>query len=56
MARNFATKEGAKVQAYCMYVKLLQRTFGGKVPPAAADAFNQCFPIKKDMGEGGDCL
>ncbi|MCD8376149.1 MAG: hypothetical protein LUD69_04340 [Oscillospiraceae bacterium] len=44
MARNFATKEGAKVQAYCMYVKLLQRTFGGKVPPAAAGAFNQYFP------------
>ncbi|MCD8377053.1 MAG: hypothetical protein LUD69_08925 [Oscillospiraceae bacterium] len=43
MARNFATKEGAKVQAYCMYVKLLQRTFGGNVPPAAAGAFNQCF-------------
>ncbi|MCD8376112.1 MAG: hypothetical protein LUD69_04155 [Oscillospiraceae bacterium] len=43
MARNFATKEGAKVQAYCMYVKLLQRTFGGKVPPAAAGAFNQYF-------------
>ncbi|MCD8376942.1 MAG: hypothetical protein LUD69_08360 [Oscillospiraceae bacterium] len=44
MARNFATKEGAKVQEYCMYFKLLQRTFGGKVPPDAADAFNQCFP------------
>ncbi|MCD8377107.1 MAG: hypothetical protein LUD69_09210 [Oscillospiraceae bacterium] len=43
MARNFATKEGAKVQEYCMYFKLLQRTFGGKVPPDAADAFNQCF-------------
>ncbi|MCD8376298.1 MAG: GtrA family protein [Oscillospiraceae bacterium] len=43
MARNFATKEGAKVQAYCMYVKLLQRAFGGKVPPDAAGAFNQCF-------------
>ncbi|MCD8376012.1 MAG: hypothetical protein LUD69_03650 [Oscillospiraceae bacterium] len=43
MARNFATKEGAKVQEYCMYFKLLQRTFGEKVPPAAADAFNQCF-------------
>ncbi|MCD8376659.1 MAG: hypothetical protein LUD69_06920 [Oscillospiraceae bacterium] len=44
MARNFATKEGAKVQEYWMYFKLLQRTFGGKVPPAAAGAFNQCFP------------
>ncbi|MCD8375910.1 MAG: hypothetical protein LUD69_03105 [Oscillospiraceae bacterium] len=43
MARNFATKEGAKVQAYFVYVKLLQRTFGGKVPPDAAGAFNQCF-------------
>ncbi|MCD8375965.1 MAG: hypothetical protein LUD69_03395 [Oscillospiraceae bacterium] len=43
MARNFATKEGAKVQEYCMYFKLLQRAFGGKVPPAAAGAFNQCF-------------
>ncbi|MCD8005228.1 MAG: hypothetical protein LUE91_06190, partial [Oscillospiraceae bacterium] len=32
-----------KVQEYCMYFKLLQRTFGEKVPPAAADAFNQCF-------------
>ncbi|MCD8376191.1 MAG: hypothetical protein LUD69_04555 [Oscillospiraceae bacterium] len=43
MARNFATKEGAKVQEYCMYFKLLQRTFGGKVSPDAAGAFNQCF-------------
>ncbi|MCD8376631.1 MAG: hypothetical protein LUD69_06780 [Oscillospiraceae bacterium] len=43
MARNFATKEGAKVQEYWMYFKLLQRTFGEKVPPAAADVFNQCF-------------
>ena len=33
----------AKAQAYFVYVKLLQRTFGGKVPPAAAGAFNQCF-------------
>ncbi|MCD8376340.1 MAG: hypothetical protein LUD69_05305 [Oscillospiraceae bacterium] len=32
-----------KVQEYCMYFKLLQRAFGGKVPPAAAGAFNQCF-------------
>ncbi|MCD8375631.1 MAG: hypothetical protein LUD69_01665 [Oscillospiraceae bacterium] len=43
MARNFATKEGTKVQEYCMYFKLLQRAFGGKVPPAAAGVFNQCF-------------
>ncbi len=27
-----------------MYFKLLQRTFGEKAPPVAADAFNQCFP------------
>ncbi|MCD8004171.1 MAG: hypothetical protein LUE91_00700, partial [Oscillospiraceae bacterium] len=34
--------------------KLLQRAFGGKVPPAAAGAFNQCFlnPYKRrSLGE-----
>ncbi len=31
------------MQEYCMYFKLLQRTFGEKAPPAAAGAFNQCF-------------
>ncbi|MCD8375383.1 MAG: hypothetical protein LUD69_00375, partial [Oscillospiraceae bacterium] len=29
--------------------KLLQRTFDGKVPPAAADAFNQSFLNLKEV-------